>query len=75
MYFSYGPEQALILAPFMLVILLRDNFLQPFIVRKHVTLSAWLILIGAMGGVSALGLAGLFISPMILSVACAMIRN
>lgn len=74
-YFSYGLGSSLVLVPFALLTIICDNFLQPFTIRKYVDISFWLILIGAIGGLAALGLAGLFIGPMVLSVTVTMIKS
>ncbi|MCH4089639.1 AI-2E family transporter [Acetobacter sp.] len=74
-YFSYGLIPSLVLVPFAFLTVICDNFLQPFAIRKYVDISFWLILIGAVGGLATLGLAGLFVGPMILSVAVTMVRN
>lgn len=60
---------ALLLTVFLSVVGLLDNVLKPLVMGRGLTTPTLVILIGVIGGTLAHGLLGLFIGPVILSVA------
>ncbi|HXZ59180.1 MAG TPA: AI-2E family transporter [Steroidobacteraceae bacterium] len=51
-----------------------DSVLRPIITSKHAEVSTLAIFIGAIGGVSAFGILGLIVGPVLLSFAVALVR-
>lgn len=74
LYFTSSLIHAIIMLFFALVVAAGDNFLQPLIIRRYVRISVVVIMIGAFGGLSTLGFAGVFIGPTLLYLTEKMIR-
>ncbi|MCM5572228.1 AI-2E family transporter YdiK [Burkholderiaceae bacterium FT117] len=51
-----------------------DNFLRPWLIRKGVELPLLLVFGGVVGGMLAFGLVGIFIGPMVIAIAHAMLQ-
>jgi predicted PurR-regulated permease PerM len=60
---------ALLLTVFLLIVGVLDNILKPLVMGRGLTTPALVILIGVIGGTLAHGIIGLFLGPIILSVA------
>jgi predicted PurR-regulated permease PerM len=60
---------AVLLTAFLVVVGLLDNILKPLVMGRGLTTPTLVILIGVIGGTLAHGIIGLFIGPIILSVA------
>ena len=60
---------ALLLTIFLVIVGLLDNILKPLVMGRGLTTPTLVILIGVIGGTLAHGIIGLFIGPIILSVA------
>ncbi|OKO84363.1 AI-2E family transporter [Bradyrhizobium sp. AS23.2] len=60
---------ALLLTVFLVIVGLLDNILKPLVMGRGLTTPTLVILIGVIGGTIAHGIIGLFIGPIILSVA------
>lgn len=60
---------ALLLTVYLVVVGLLDNVLKPLVMGRGLTTPTLVILIGVIGGTLAHGIIGLFIGPIILSVA------
>jgi predicted PurR-regulated permease PerM len=60
---------ALLLTVFLLIVGVLDNILKPLVMGRGLTTPALVILIGVIGGTIAHGIIGLFLGPIILSVA------
>jgi predicted PurR-regulated permease PerM len=60
---------ALLLTVFLVIVAVLDNILKPLVMGRGLTTPALVILIGVIGGTLAHGIIGLFIGPIILSVA------
>ena len=60
---------ALLLTAFFIAVGLLDNILKPLVMGRGLTTPTLVILIGVIGGTLAHGIIGLFIGPIILSVA------
>jgi predicted PurR-regulated permease PerM len=60
---------ALLLTLFLVVVGLLDNVLKPLVMGRGLTTPTLVILIGVIGGTLAHGIVGLFIGPIILSLA------
>lgn len=60
---------ALLLTLFLGVVSILDNILRPLVMGRGLTTPTFVILIGVIGGTLAHGIVGLFIGPIILSVA------
>ena len=51
-----------------------DNFLRPILIRKGADLPLLLVFAGVIGGLVAFGLLGIFVGPVVLAVADALLR-
>ena len=51
-----------------------DNFLRPILIRKGADLPLLLIFAGVVGGLLSFGLIGIFVGPVILAVADALLN-
>jgi predicted PurR-regulated permease PerM len=51
-----------------------DNFLRPILIRKGVDLPLLLVFAGVVGGLLAFGLIGIFVGPVVLAVADALLN-
>jgi len=51
-----------------------DNFLRPILIRKGADLPLLLVFAGVIGGLFAFGLIGIFVGPVVLAVADALLR-
>jgi predicted PurR-regulated permease PerM len=60
---------AVLLTAFLVFVGLLDNILKPLVMGRGLTTPTLVILIGVIGGTLAHGIIGLFIGPIILSVA------
>ncbi len=60
---------ALLLTVFLVIVGVLDNILKPLVMGRGLTTPALVILIGVIGGTLAHGIIGLFIGPIVLSVA------
>jgi predicted PurR-regulated permease PerM len=63
---------ALIFTAYMIPVSLLDNVLRPVLVARGLTTPMPVILVGVLGGTIAYGISGLFLGPIILSVAWAL---
>ena len=52
-----------------------DNFLRPILISGRAQISIVLVFVGVLGGLAAFGLVGLFVGPVILSLAMALIEG
>ena len=52
-----------------------ENILRPFLTSRHAEVSALAVFLGAIGGVSAFGIIGLIIGPVLLSFAVALVHS
>jgi len=52
-----------------------DNFLRPILISGRAEISIVVVFVGVLGGLSAFGLVGLFVGPVILSLALALIEG
>ncbi len=67
---------AVILALWGLVVVSSaDNFLRPILISGRAEISIVVVFVGVLGGLSAFGLVGLFLGPVILSLALALIEG
>jgi len=53
---------------------LMDNFLRPFLAAQRAEVSTLAVFVGAIGGVSAYGMLGLIVGPVLLSFLVALVR-
>ena len=60
---------AVLLTPFLAMVGLLDNILKPLVMGRGLTTPTLVIFVGVIGGTLAHGMLGLFIGPIILSVA------
>ncbi|HEX9143772.1 MAG TPA: AI-2E family transporter, partial [Candidatus Binatia bacterium] len=51
-----------------------DNFLRPILIRKGADLPLLLVFAGVVGGLIAFGLIGIFVGPVVLAVADALLN-
>jgi predicted PurR-regulated permease PerM len=52
-----------------------DNFLRPILIKKGADLPLLLVFAGVIGGLLAFGLIGIFVGPMVLAVAAALLKT
>jgi predicted PurR-regulated permease PerM len=52
-----------------------DNILRPFLIRKGADLPMLLIFAGVIGGLSAFGIVGLFVGPVVLAVTYTLLKD
>jgi predicted PurR-regulated permease PerM len=65
--------KALMFSVYMIPVGLVDNVFRPFVMARGLTTPMPVILIGVVGGTIAYGISGLFLGPIVLSVAWALI--
>jgi predicted PurR-regulated permease PerM len=65
---------ALLLLAWGGIITTMDNFLRPWLVSGRAEVGAVTVFIGVLGGVSAFGPIGIFLGPLVLSLALALVR-
>jgi predicted PurR-regulated permease PerM len=51
-----------------------DNFLRPILIKKGADLPLLLVFAGVVGGLLAFGLIGIFVGPVVLAVADALLK-
>ena len=66
---------AIIFAIYMLFAALSDNVLKPILLGRGVDLPALVVLIGAIGGMIAFGIVGLFLGAVILGLGYTIISD
>ncbi|QBQ99274.1 AI-2E family transporter YdiK [Paraburkholderia pallida] len=64
---------AILFAVWSVMVMMIDSVVRPVLIRRGVNLSMLLILSGVLGGMFAFGIVGLFIGPVILAVASALL--
>jgi predicted PurR-regulated permease PerM len=65
---------ALLIALWTVGMWVAENVLRPILTSKHAEVSTLAIFVGAIGGVSAFGILGLILGPVLLSFAVALVR-
>jgi predicted PurR-regulated permease PerM len=60
---------ALIFSAYMLPVGLVDNVLRPYLMARGLTTPMPVVVVGVIGGTIAYGIVGLFLGPIVLSVA------
>jgi predicted PurR-regulated permease PerM len=65
---------ALFIALWTIGMWVAENVLRPILTSKHAEVSTLAIFVGAIGGVSAFGILGLILGPVLLSFAVALVR-
>lgn len=74
--FSFAaPVPATIFAIYMMVVALSDNVLKPILLGRGVDLPAAIVLVGAIGGMIAYGVVGLFLGAVILGLGYTIITD
>ncbi len=68
-WFALAKTAAVIFTIYMLPVMLLDNVLRPLVMARGLTTPMPVILIGVIGGTLAHGLIGLFVGPIVLSIA------
>lgn len=62
-------KSALIFSIYMILVGLSDNIFRPLVMARGLATPMPVILIGVIGGTIAFGISGLFLGPIVLSVA------
>jgi predicted PurR-regulated permease PerM len=70
---AMATTNALLFTVYMIPVGLLDNVLRPVVMARGLTTPMPVILIGVIGGTIAYGISGLFLGPIVLSVAWALI--
>jgi predicted PurR-regulated permease PerM len=65
---------ALIFTVYMILVGVMDNILRPFVITRGLTTPMLVIMLGVIGGLLAYGIIGVFIGPIVLSVAWELFR-
>ncbi len=68
-WFAMDATSALLFSAYMIPVNLIDNVLRPLVVAKGLGTPMWIILLGVFGGTIVHGMIGLFVGPVVLSVA------
>lgn len=77
--FVLGAQDRWIAAVFMIIwgallVSMVDNFIRPLLISGRAQVSTLTVFIGVLGGVSAFGAVGLFLGPVVLALAVALIQ-
>jgi predicted PurR-regulated permease PerM len=70
---AFETTKALLFTAYMIPVGLLDNVLRPIVMARGLTTPMPVILVGVIGGTIAYGISGLFVGPIVLSVAWALI--
>ncbi len=68
-WFTMEPKSALLFSAYMLPVNFIDNVLRPLVMAQGLSTPMLVIFIGVIGGTLAHGLLGLFVGPIVLSIA------
>jgi predicted PurR-regulated permease PerM len=60
---------AIALAVWSVLVVMLDNVLRPFLIKRGADLPLMLIMVGVIGGLLSFGIVGLFVGPVVLAVA------
>ncbi|MEI7947096.1 MAG: AI-2E family transporter YdiK [bacterium] len=74
LYWSGHPALGTVLLVISLIASTIDNVVRPFMIRKGAPLPLLLIFAGVIGGITAFGIIGLFIGPVILAVTYTLLK-
>jgi len=74
LYWSGHPAWGTVLLAISLIASTIDNVVRPFMIRKGAPLPLLLIFSGVIGGITAFGIIGLFIGPVILAVTYTLLK-
>jgi predicted PurR-regulated permease PerM len=58
----------------LLVVALADNLLRPMLISGRTEVPTLAVFIGVLGGLAAFGLVGMFLGPLVISLAVALVR-
>lgn len=61
-------DWAIFLTAWTIFVNLIDNFIKPLLIGRGLPVPIWVVFIGVIGGLLAMGLVGLFIGPVVLAV-------
>jgi predicted PurR-regulated permease PerM len=68
LWYQGDTDWAIFLTGWMIFVNLIDNFLKPLLIGRGLPVPIWVVFIGVIGGLLAMGLVGLFIGPVVLAV-------
>jgi len=68
-WFVWTPGMAALFSVYMILVSLLDNILRPLVMAKGLSTPMPVILVGVLGGTLAHGMIGLFVGPVVLSIA------
>ena len=68
-WFAMDAVGAVVFSLYMIPVNLLDNVLRPLVMAKGLGTPIWIILLGVLGGTIAHGMLGLFVGPVVLSIA------
>lgn len=75
MFFFKDMLSAIVLLVITVLTIVIDNVLRPYLIRKQANVPLILIMLGVIGGLSAFGLVGIFVGPVILSVTYTLVKS
>ena len=68
LWYQGDPEWAAFLFGWTIFVNVIDNFIKPLLIGRGLPVPIWIVFIGVIGGLLGMGLVGLFIGPVVLSV-------
>jgi predicted PurR-regulated permease PerM len=74
LFWNAETTTAILFAAWSIPVMLVDNVLKPFLMRRGVELPTVIILIGVIGGLLAYGLVGIFLGPVIIALGYELFR-
>ena len=74
LYWSGSTGWGTVLLVWTIVVGTMDNVMRPFLIKRGAKLSLLLVFAGVVGGLIAFGLIGIFVGPVVLAVAQALLR-
>jgi len=75
LYWSGSTGWGTVLLVWTLVVGIMDNIMRPILIKRGANLSLLLVFSGVVGGLIAFGLIGIFVGPVVLAVAQALLRS
>lgn len=68
-WFMMEPTSAIFFSAYMAVVSVLDNVLRPLVMARGLSVPMPVVLVGVLGGIFAHGIIGLFVGPVVLSIA------
>ena len=75
LYWTGDTGWAIVLVVWAVPLMMLDNVLRPFLIRRGVELPLLLVVAGVIGGLIGFGVVGLFIGPVVLAVSYTLVKE